>query len=102
MTHTIDNAHTSDGQPRPNSKPSNVGGISCEHLRKYIERIEHLTEEKKVLQEDIKEVFAEARASGFDPKIMRMVIKIRAMDRNDLDEQESLLDMYLRAIGMKE
>jgi uncharacterized protein (UPF0335 family) len=77
-----------------------VGGIAGERLRSFIERIERLEEEKRTLAEDIKEVFAEAKGSGFDAKIMRQIIKIRRMDKDDLDEQETLLDIYMRALGM--
>jgi uncharacterized protein (UPF0335 family) len=79
---------------------ADVGGIAGERLRSFIERIERLEEEKRTLAEDIKEVFAEAKGSGFDTKIMRQIIKIRRMDKDDLDEQETLLDIYKRALGM--
>jgi uncharacterized protein (UPF0335 family) len=79
---------------------ADVGGIAGERLKSFIERIERLEEEKRALGEDIKEVFAEAKGSGFDPKIMRQIIKIRRMDKDDLDEQEALLDVYMRALGM--
>ena len=77
-----------------------VGGIAGERLRSFIERVERLEEEKRTLAEDIKEVFAEAKGAGFDTKIMRQIIKIRRMDKDDLDEQETLLDIYKRALGM--
>ena len=77
-----------------------VGGIAGERLRSFIERIERLEEERKTLAEDIKEVFAEAKGNGFDTKIIREIIKIRRMDEDDLDEQETLLDIYKRALGM--
>jgi uncharacterized protein (UPF0335 family) len=77
-----------------------VGGIAGERLKSFIERIERLEEEKKALAEDIKEVFAEAKGVGFDVKTMRQIIKLRKMDRDDLDEQEALLDTYKRALGM--
>ncbi|HZB93611.1 MAG TPA: DUF2312 domain-containing protein [Stellaceae bacterium] len=77
-----------------------VGGIAGERLKSFIERIERLEEEKRALAEDIKEVFAEAKGVGFDIKIMRQIIKIRKMDQDDLDEQEALLDVYKRALGM--
>ena len=57
-------------------------------------------DEKRALSEDIKEVYAEAKGTGFDPKIMRQIIKIRKIDKEGLDEKESLLDVYKRAIGM--
>ena len=78
----------------------NVGGIAGDRLRSFIERIERLEEEKRSLAEDIKEVYAEARGSGFDAKIMRKLIALRRMDKDDLDEQEALLDIYKRALGM--
>ena len=77
-----------------------VGGIAGERLRSFIERIERLEEEKRALSEDIKEVYAEAKGNGFDAKIMRQLIRIRRMDKDDLDEQETLLDVYKRALGM--
>ncbi|HWK45019.1 MAG TPA: DUF2312 domain-containing protein [Stellaceae bacterium] len=79
---------------------SDVAGIAGDQLRSYIERIERLEEEKRALAEDIKEVFAEAKGTGFDTKIMRQIIRIRKMDKDDLDEQETLLDIYKRALGM--
>jgi uncharacterized protein (UPF0335 family) len=79
----------------------NVGGVAGERLKSFIERIERLEEEKKALAEDIKEVFSEAKGVGFDVKIMRQIIRIRRMDEDDRDEQEALLETYLRAIGMK-
>jgi uncharacterized protein (UPF0335 family) len=78
-----------------------VGGVAGERLKSFIERIERLEEEKRALAEDIKEVYAEAKGTGFDIKIMRQIVKIRKMDKDDLDEQEALLDVYLRALGMK-
>lgn len=76
------------------------GGIAGDRLRSFIERIERLEEEKRGLAEDIKEVYAEAKGTGFDPKIMRQIIKERRMDKDDRDEQEALLDVYRRALGM--
>jgi uncharacterized protein (UPF0335 family) len=77
-----------------------VGGIAGERLKSLIERIERLEDEKRALGEDIKEVYAEAKGTGFEPKIMRQIIKIRRMDKDEHDEQESLLDVYKRALGM--
>jgi uncharacterized protein (UPF0335 family) len=77
-----------------------VGGIAGERLKSLIERIERLEEEKRTLGEDIKEVYAEAKGTGFEPKIMRQIIKIRRMDKDEHDEQESLLDVYKRALRM--
>ena len=77
-----------------------VGGIAGERLRSFIERIERLEEEKRTLAADVKEVYAEAKGSGFDIKTMRQIIRIRRLDKDDLDEQETLLDVYKRALGM--
>jgi len=77
-----------------------VGGIAGERLRSFIERIERLEEEKRTLAADIKEVYAEAKGTGFDAKTMRQIIRIRRIDKDDLDEQETLLDIYKRALGM--
>ena len=74
--------------------------VDAKHLRAFIERIERLEEEKRATADDIKEVYAEAKGTGFEPKIMRQLIKIRKMDKDEHDEQESLLDLYKRAIGM--
>ncbi len=77
-----------------------VGGIAGERLKSFIERIERLEEEKKALAEDIKEVFAEAKGTGFDVKIMRQIIRLRKRDQDEVDEEETLLDLYKRALGM--
>lgn len=77
---------------------TNNGGIAGDHLRSFIERIERLEEEKKALAEDLKEVYLEAKSTGFDPKIMRTVIKIRKMEAHDRNEQEALLDIYMHAL----
>jgi len=77
-----------------------VGGVAGEQLKSFIERIERLEEEKRALSGDIKEVYAEARGTGFEPKIMRQIIKLRKMDKEEVDEEESLLDLYKRALGM--
>ena len=73
---------------------------SAARLKSFIERIERLEEEKRVLGSDIKEVYAEAKGTGFEPKIMRQIIKIRRKDKEEVDEEESLLDLYKRALGM--
>jgi len=78
-----------------------VGGVAGEQLKSFIERIERLEEEKRALSGDIKEVYAEAKDTGFEPKVMRQIIKIRKMDKEELDEEESLLDLYKAALGME-
>jgi uncharacterized protein (UPF0335 family) len=81
---------------------TDVGGIGAEQLRSYIERIERLEEEKAALAADIREVYAEAKGNGFETKVMRQVVKLRKMDSADRQEQEELLDLYKRALGLEE
>jgi uncharacterized protein (UPF0335 family) len=75
-----------------------VGGIAAGQLKSLIERIERLEEDKKGIADDIKDVYAEAKGNGFDPKIMRQVIRLRKMERDDRQEQEALLDLYMHAL----
>ena len=77
-----------------------AAGIAGDQLRSYIERIERLEEEKAALAADIREVFSEAKGNGFDVKIMRQIIRLRKLDREDRQEQEELLQLYQHAIGM--
>ncbi|MEZ5839234.1 MAG: DUF2312 domain-containing protein [Hyphomicrobiales bacterium] len=79
---------------------ANPGGVAGAQLRSFIERIERLEEEKKTISDDIKDVFAEAKATGFDVKTMRQVIRIRKQDKEERQEAEALLDLYLHALGM--
>lgn len=79
---------------------TDIGGITAEQLRSYIERVERLENEKAELAADIREVFAEAKGNGFDVAVMRQVLKLRKMNANDRAEQESLLELYQRALGM--
>ncbi len=77
-----------------------TGGIAADQLRSYIERVERLEEEKAALSSDIRDVFAEAKSNGFDVKILRQIIKLRKLDASERDEQEHLLETYMRALGM--
>ena len=77
-----------------------AGGIAGDVLRSYIERIERLEEEKAGIAANIREVFAEAKGNGFDTKVMRQLIKLRRMEPQDVAEQDDLLDLYKRALGM--
>ena len=83
------------------AKMAEVGGIAVERLRSFIERIERLEEERTALGADIREVYAEAKGTGFDTKVMRQVIKLRKMDVSDRQEQDHLLDLYKRALGLE-
>jgi len=77
-----------------------AGGVAAERLKSFIERIERLEEEKAALAADIREVYSEAKGSGFDTKIMRQIVRLRKMDESDRQEQETLLDVYKQALGL--
>ncbi|PPR68269.1 MAG: hypothetical protein CFH00_00668 [Alphaproteobacteria bacterium MarineAlpha1_Bin1] len=78
-----------------------VGGIAAERLRQLIERIERLEDEKAALAADVREIYAEAKAVGFDAKVMRQIIRLRKMDTADQQEMEALIDTYKHALGME-
>lgn len=82
--------------------PTNVGGVAADRLKAFIERIERLEEEKKGIGDDIKEIFSEAKGTGFDAKIMRQILRLRKMDTADRQEQETMLELYKQALGMVE
>ena len=75
-------------------------GITAVQLKSIIERIERLEEEKAGLGADIREIYAEAKGNGYDPKIIRAIVRLRKLTPNDRAEQEALLDTYMSAIGM--
>jgi uncharacterized protein (UPF0335 family) len=74
--------------------------VSAEQLRLFIERVERLEEEKKGIADDIKDVYSEMKSQGFDAKIVRQIIKLRKMDRNDRQEFEAILETYKAALGI--
>ncbi|AUJ64621.1 hypothetical protein B9057_10055 [Aestuarium zhoushanense] len=74
--------------------------VASQELRQFIERVERLEAEKKDIADSIKEVMAEAKGRGYDPKVMRKVISLRKRDANDIAEEEAILDMYKAALGM--
>lgn len=76
------------------------GSVAREQLRAFCERIERLEEEKKTIADDIKDVYSEAKGSGFDTKILKKVIAIRKKDANERAEEEAILETYLAALGM--
>jgi uncharacterized protein (UPF0335 family) len=78
----------------------NADGIAADRLRSIVERIERLSEEVKALQSDVKDIFTEAGSAGFDKKVLRQLIKIRKAEPAEIEEQETLLDIYRRALGM--
>ncbi len=77
------------------------GGIAADHLKSFIERIERLEEEKKGIQDDIKDIYAEAKGTGFDTKVMRQIIRIRRMEKEDRQEMDALLELYKAALGIE-
>ncbi len=74
--------------------------VAQDQLKAFVERIERLAEEKAAIQEDIKEVYAEAKGNGFDTKTLRKLVAIRKQDHNERLEQEALLELYMSALGM--
>ena len=82
----------------PGSDEGEVGG---RRLKSFLERIERLEAEKTGLAEDIKEVYAEAKGTGFEPRIMRRIVKLRKMDVEKRREEDELLELYMSSIGME-
>lgn len=76
-------------------------GFAKEQLRSFVDRIERLEEERSALTADMREVYSEAKGTGFDTKIMRQVVRLRKLDKADFQEQEAVLDLYLTAMGMR-
>jgi uncharacterized protein (UPF0335 family) len=80
--------------------PDASGSVSSERLRSFIKRIEKLEEDKAAVSEDLKEVYAEAKGTGFDTKTIRKIVSIRKMEVEKRREQDELLDLYKSALGM--
>jgi uncharacterized protein (UPF0335 family) len=76
------------------------GNVAADQLRLLIERIERLEEEKKGVADDIKDVYAEAKSTGFDTKTMRKVVGLRKMEKHARDEADALLETYRNALGL--
>jgi uncharacterized protein (UPF0335 family) len=74
--------------------------VAAAQLRAIIERIERLEEEKKTISEDIKEIYAEAKGTGFDTKAVRTIIRLRKKDQAERQEEEAIIDLYKAALGM--
>ncbi len=101
----MDNSATVSSFPTDNSSENadetkDVEGIGGQRLKSFIERIERLEEEKTALMEDIKEIYAEAKSTGFDTKTIRKVVALRKMDTEKRREAEDLLEIYKSAIGL--
>ena len=78
----------------------NVNGVSADRLRSLVDRIENLEAERKELTINIKDIYAESKSAGYDPKVLRQIIRIRGQEPAEVEEQEALLDTYRRALGM--
>lgn len=102
----IGDAATSDKKKRPNSRTEDetisdtTQTVASGQLRALIERIERLEEEKKTIADDIKDVYAEAKGTGFDTKAIRTIIRLRKKDQAERQEEEAILDLYKSALGM--
>jgi uncharacterized protein (UPF0335 family) len=86
--------------PQPQESAYMSDSISAEQLRLFIERIERLEEEKKGIADDIKDVYAEAKSTGFDAKTMRHIVRLRKMEKHHRDEADALLETYRNALGL--
>jgi uncharacterized protein (UPF0335 family) len=100
MSEVAEKTPASRGRQAKGADKPETGGIAADRLRSLIERIERLEEERKALGSDIKDIYAEAKSAGFDVKVLRQLISIRRQEPAEVEEQESLLDIYRRALGM--
>ena len=89
-----------DEAAKNRARTASVNGVAADQLLSFIERIERLEEEKKTVADDIKDVYGEAKGTGFSPKTIRKIIAIRKQDPAERAEQEAILDTYLAALGM--
>lgn len=76
------------------------GAVNDDQLRLFIERIERLEEEKKGIADDVRDTYSEAKSQGYDPKIMRQIVRLRKMPIHDRKEMEAILDVYKSALGI--
>ena len=79
---------------------TNETNVAADQLRLYLERIERLEEEKKGMADDIRDVYSEAKSMGYDPKIMRQIVRLRAMEPHDRQEMQHILETYMNALGL--
>lgn len=99
---TLSGSENDDAKTSSESAAKTVQGVSGERLKSFIERVERLEEEKTAIAEDIKDVYSEAKAVGYETKIIRKIVSQRKMDTEKRREEEELLDLYKAAIGMAE
>lgn len=98
----MDNANVTEFKsPSTNNETQDVGGVAGARLKSFIERIERLEEEKSAIASDIKDVYAEAKGTGFDIKTIRKIISLRKIDTDARREADEILDLYKSAIGME-
>lgn len=83
-----------------NETTSNTGGVAGDRLRSFVERIERLEEEKKGIQDDIADIYKEAKGTGFEPRIIRQIVRLRKKAKEERQEEEELLQVYKAALGM--
>jgi len=86
--------HNSEAAEEPATK------FAKDQLKAIIERIERLEEEKKTISDDVRDVYVEAKGNGFDVKVLRTIVRMRKQDANARQEQETILEMYMQALGM--
>lgn len=98
--HNSDAPHSSVTRAAAKTGENDVGGVAGARLKSIVERIERLEEEKSAIGNDIKDIYTEAKGTGFDPKTIRKLVRMRKMDANKLAEEDSLLEVYRAAIGL--
>lgn len=76
-----------------------IGGIAADALRQFVNRIERLEEERRALSADVKDVYAQSKSQGFDTKIIRKIVSLRKKDRQEREEEEQIIELYLSALG---
>ena len=91
-----------DAAPAAEPRSAAPARIAKEHLRAFVERIERLEEEKKAIADDVRDVYAEAKANGFDTKALRSIVRLRKQDAEERKEEEAILATYMLALGMVE
>lgn len=89
-----------DAASRASGGRAHEANVAADQLRLFIERIERLEEEKKAIADDVRDVYSEAKANGYDPKIMRMVVRLRRMESHTRQEQDAILETYRAALGL--
>ena len=83
------------------AEDSTETNVAADQLRLFIERVERLEEEKKGISDDIRDVYSEAKAMGYDPKIMRQIVRLRKMEPHDRQEMQAVLETYMNALGLE-